>query len=247
MSSRIIDVDGVAKSFLIPSVRRDTVREHALAFFRPRAFQRLDVLRSVSFSVDRGETVGIVGRNGSGKSTLLRILCGIYRPDRGSVRVGAPVTPILELGLGWNPELDAVDNVLLLGTVLGMRLRDAHASVDEVLAFAGLDRFANMPLKHYSSGMAARLAYSVAFRAVRDILVLDEIFAVGDQEFRSRCEGRYRELRAQGRTVLIVSHDPRIITAFCDRALLLDGGRVAAAGDPADVVAAYSRLIGGTA
>jgi ABC-type polysaccharide/polyol phosphate transport system ATPase subunit len=247
MSTRIIEVSDVAKSFLIPSVRRDTVREHVLAFFRPRSFQRLDVLRSVSFSVNQGETIGIMGRNGSGKSTLLRILCGIYRPDRGSIRVRAPITPILELGLGWNPELDAVDNILLIGTVLGMPLREAHTSVDEVLAFAGLDRFANMPLKHYSSGMAARLAYSVAFRAVRDVLVLDEIFAVGDQEFRERCERRYGELKSAGHTVLIVSHDRRIITTFCDRVLLLDEGRIAATGPPQDVVTAYSRLIAGSA
>ena len=145
-----------------------------------------------------GETLGIMGRNGSGKSTLLKILCGIYRADSGTLDVRAPITPILELGLGWNPELDGVDNVLLIGTAMGLSLREAKASLDEILAFAGLERFAGMPLKHYSSGMASRLAYSVAFKAVRDVLVLDEIFAVGDQEFRARCEARYRDLHAPG-------------------------------------------------
>ncbi len=167
----VIEVRELAKSFWIPSAKRETVREHVLHAFRRRSFERLDVLRSVSFDVKAGETVGIMGANGSGKSTLLKILAGIYRADSGLLHVGAPITPILGLGLGWNPELDAVDNVLLIGTAMGMRLRDARASVDEVLAFAGVERFAGMPLKHFSSGMAARLAYSVAFKAVRDVLV----------------------------------------------------------------------------
>jgi len=155
----VIEARGLAKSFRIPSDRRETVREHVFHAFRPRSFERLDVLRSVSFEVRAGETLGIMGRNGSGKSTLLKILCGIYRADRGSLRVALPLTPILELGLGWNPELDGVDNILLIGTAMGLRLREAKAAVDEILAFAGLDRFAGLPLKHYYSGMAARMAY----------------------------------------------------------------------------------------
>jgi ABC-type polysaccharide/polyol phosphate transport system ATPase subunit len=241
-----IEVRDLAKSFWMPSAKRETIREHALHLFRRRSFERLDVLRSVSFEVRQGETVGIMGPNGSGKSTLLKILCGIYQADAGSIQVHAPITPILELGFGWNPELDAVDNVMLIGTAMGMPLREARASLDEILAFAGLERFAGMPLKHYSSGMASRLAYSVAFRAVRDILVLDEIFAVGDQEFRARCQARYRELSARGHTVLLVSHDPWTITEFCPRALLLDGGRIALDGSGAEVVAGYQRIaVGG--
>lgn len=241
----VIEVRNLAKAFWIPSAKRETVREHALHLFRPRAFERLDVLRAVSFDINKGETVGIMGRNGSGKSTLLKILCGIYRPDGGSLRIRAPITPILELGLGWNPELDAVDNVLLIGTAMGLRLREARDSLGEILAFAGLERFASMPLKHYSSGMAARLAYSVAFKAVRDVLVLDEIFAVGDQEFRARCEARYRELSAQGHTVLLVSHDARVISSFSDRALLLDGGSIVLEGSGPEVVAENARRAGG--
>ncbi len=237
----LIEARSLAKSFRIPSDRRETVREHLFNAFRPRTFERLDVLRSVTFDVQQGETLGIMGRNGSGKSTLLKILCGIYRADRGSLRVGAPITPILELGLGWNPELDGIDNILLLGTAMGLRLREAKDAVDEILAFAGLDRFANVPLKHYSSGMASRLAYSVAFKTVREVLVLDEIFAVGDAEFRERCEARYRELSAKGHTIVLVSHDPRVISTFCSRALLLDEGRVAFEGRGTDVVGEYSR------
>jgi ABC-type polysaccharide/polyol phosphate transport system ATPase subunit len=242
----IIEVRDLAKSFWIPSVKRDTVREHVLDLFRRRPVQRLDVLRSVSFEVRQGETVGIMGRNGSGKSTLLKILCGIYRADRGWLEVRADLTPILELGLGWNPELDGIDNIMLIGTVMGLRLSEARRSVDEILAFAGLERFANLELKHYSSGMAARLAYSVAFKAVREVLVLDEIFAVGDQEFRERCEARYRELSARGHTVVLVSHDPQIVSAVCDRALLLDEGRIMLDGSGPEVVEEYSRRLRGT-
>jgi len=192
--------------------------------------------------VARGERVGIMGRNGSGKSTLLKILCGIYRADRGSASVAAPVTPILELGIGWNAELDAIDNILLIGTVMGLSLREAKGSVDEILAFAGLERFARLELKHYSSGMAARLAYSVAFKAAREVLVLDEIFAVGDIGFRMRCEERYRELAAAGCTVVLVTHEPRAILGFCQRALLLEGGRIALSDTPQRVLDAYVQL-----
>ena len=241
----VIEVRQLAKSFWIPSAKRETVREHVLHVFRRRSFERLDVLRSVSFDVQAGETIGIMGRNGSGKSTLLRLLCGIYRADSGSLDVRAPLTPILELGLGWNPELDGVDNVMLIGTAMGLSLREARESLDEILHFAGLERFAALPLKHYSSGMAARLAYSVAFKAVREVLVLDEIFAVGDQAFRARCEARYRELSARGHTVVLVSHEPRIISTFCDRALLLDGGTIVLDASGAEVVAEYSRHMSG--
>jgi len=224
--SPVIEARDISKNFRIPSVRRETVREHVLGFFRPPPVEALTVLRQVSLEVHRGETVGIMGRNGSGKSTLLKILCGIYEPDSGSVVARAPVTPILELGVGWNPELHAVDNVMILGTIMGMTLREARASIAEILAFAGLEKFANLEVKYFSSGMAARLAYSVAFKAVREILVVDEIFAVGDAGFKARCEERYRELSAAGHTVILVSHDPETVSTFCNRALLLEGGRV---------------------
>ena len=235
----LIDVDGLSKTFYIPSVRRDTVREHVFGLLQPRRWEPLRVLDEVSFDLRRGETLGIMGRNGSGKSTLLRLLCGIYAPDAGSIRRHAGITPILELGVGWNVELDAIDNVYLMGTVLGLSLSDVTKSLDGILAFAELERFARLKLKHYSSGMASRLAYAVAFAAVREVLVLDEIFAVGDAGFRARCEERYRQLRDAGHTVLMVSHDPRTIGLFCDRALMLDGGRIVAEGSGTDVAARY--------
>jgi ABC-type polysaccharide/polyol phosphate transport system ATPase subunit len=235
----IIEVDAVSKGFWIPTVRRETIREHLLGMLESRRFERLHVLDRVSFGVERGEALGIMGRNGSGKSTLLKVLSGVYLPDAGQVRAHAAITPLLELGVGWNPELDAVDNVLLIGSVMGLPLKDIRRDLDEILAFAELQRFASMKLKHYSSGMAERLGYAVAFKAVRDVLVLDEIFAVGDAGFKARCERRYHELRALGHTAIIVSHDPRIIATFCDRALLLDSGRIVFEGPARDVADRY--------
>lgn len=239
----VIAVDSVSKAFRIPTVRRDTVREHVLAFFEPRAYQRLQVLDQVSFTLAPGEALGIMGRNGSGKSTLLKIVCGVYPPDRGRVVTHAAITPILELGVGWNPELDAIDNVCLIGSVMGLSLAEIRQRMDGILAFAELERFANLKLKHYSSGMASRLGYAVAFGAVRDVLVLDEIFAVGDAGFKARCEERYRELRAAGHAILLVSHDARIISTFCDRALLLEQGRIAMDGPAAAVAHHYMSLL----
>ncbi len=241
----IIEISGVSKSFVIPSARRETVREHALDFFRPRAQERLRVLDDVSFEMRRGESLGLMGRNGCGKSTLLRIVSGIYPADSGVVAVRAPVTPILELGVGWNPDLDAIDNIELLGTVMGLTLKELRAATAAILEFAGLARFAHLELRHYSSGMAARLAYAVAFRAVREVLILDEIFAVGDAEFKERCQARYRALHRAGHSMLLVSHEPRTITQFCDRALLLEGGRIVMSGPAGAVAERYLALLTG--
>jgi ABC-type polysaccharide/polyol phosphate transport system ATPase subunit len=239
VSRAVLEVEGVSKQFTIPSVRRDTVREHLFGLLRPRRFEPLVVLDGVSLKVFEGETLGIMGRNGCGKSTLLKIIAGIYEADGGVVTRHAGLTPILELGVGWNPELNAIDNVYLMGSVFGLPLGAIRRELGGILAFAELERFAELPLKHYSSGMASRLAYAVAFAAVREVLVLDEIFAVGDAGFRARCEERYRDLRAAGHTVVLVSHDPRTVATFCDRAILLEGGRVLCEGPSAKVADAY--------
>ena len=239
----LIELTGVSKSFTIPSVRRDTVREHALDFFRRRPQEKLHVLREVNLTLSKGESLGLMGRNGCGKSTLLKIISGIYTADRGSIHVRAPITPILELGVGWNPDLDAIDNIELLGTVMGLTLRELRSATDDILEFAGLERFANLELRHYSSGMASRLAYAVAFRAVREVLILDEIFAVGDAGFKERCQERYRDLHRSGHAMLLVSHDPRTVTAFCDRALLLEEGRIVMAGAADAVAARYLSML----
>jgi ABC-type polysaccharide/polyol phosphate transport system ATPase subunit len=235
----LIELQDVSKSFWIPDERRDTIREHVFGAFRPRPLRELRVLQSVSLSLRRGEALGLMGGNGAGKSTLLKILCGIYVADSGRVVANAAITPILELGVGWNPELDAVDNICLMGTVMGMSLRELRRDVDEILEFAELRPFARMHLKHYSSGMSARLAYAVAFKAVREVLVLDEVLAVGDAGFKQRCQERYRELRRRGHSAIVVSHNPDLISTFCDRALLLEGGRFVMEGSAEGVAAAY--------
>jgi ABC-type polysaccharide/polyol phosphate transport system ATPase subunit len=238
----VLDVRDVTKTFSIPATRRDTVREHVLDLFRPHPHETLSVLKGVSFTLCEGESIGIMGRNGCGKSTLLKVVSGIYPPNTGTVFVRGALTPILELGVGWNPDLDAVDNIYLLGSVMGMTLRELKGAIDEILAFAGLERFANLELRHYSSGMAARLAYSVAFRAVREVLILDEIFAVGDAGFKERCEQRYQALHAAGHAMVLVSHDLRIIRKYCARALLIDGGRIVMDGSGEEVCIEYERL-----
>ncbi len=239
----VLELSGISKAFRIPTVRRETVREHVLGALQPRRFERLQVLDDVSLAVRRGEALGIMGRNGCGKSTLLKIICGVYRPDRGRLTVAAPITPILELGVGWNPELDAVDNVCLIGSVMGLTLAQVRARMDAILSFAELERFANLRLKHFSSGMAARLGYAVAFEAVREVLVLDEIFAVGDEGFKARCEARYQALRRTGHTVVLVSHSAPAVSSFCDRAILIDAGRIVMDGLPGAVAGRYVSML----
>ena len=239
MPAPVVQMHGVFKTFSIPSIRRSTIREHMFGLFEPARIERLRVLDNVSLELQPGETLGIMGRNGCGKSTLLKVLCGVYPPDSGRVTSTSDVTPILELGVGWNPELDAIDNVYLLGAVLGLSLREIRGSLDEILAFAELERFAGLRLKYYSSGMASRLAYAVAFRAVREVLVLDEIFAVGDAGFRAKCEARYRTLHEAGHSVVIVSHDVRVVETYCTRAILMEAGRIVAEGSGTDIAAQY--------
>jgi ABC-2 type transport system ATP-binding protein len=244
VTADVLVAHGLRKAFSIPSVRRTTVREHLFGALQRRSWERLQVLDGIDLALHPGETLAVMGRNGSGKSTLLKILAGIYAPDGGRVERRAAITPILDLGVGWNPELDAIDNVYLVAAVMGMPAREIRAALDEILAFAELERFANLKLQHYSSGMAARLAYAVAFHAVREVLVLDEIFAVGDAGFRARCEARYLQLAQQGHAVLLVSHDLRIVRTYCHRAMLLEKGRVAHVGPADEVADAYLAVTG---
>jgi ABC-2 type transport system ATP-binding protein len=239
MSTPLVQLVDVSKTFKIPRVKRETVREHVFGLFDAKRFDDLRVLDRVSLALQPGETLGIMGRNGCGKSTLLKVLCGIYGVDTGRVRITAGITPILQLGVGWNPELDAIDNVYLIASVMGLSLNAIRDSLDDILAFAELQRFARLPLKHYSSGMASRLAYAVAFRAVREVLVLDEIFSVGDAGFRAKCEARYHQLHQAGHTVVIVSHDPKVVSSFCSRAILMDAGRIVFEGPGEEVAARY--------
>jgi ABC-type polysaccharide/polyol phosphate transport system ATPase subunit len=232
----ILEVNNLSKTFIIPAVRRDTVREYILNIIRSRATEKLKVLDDISFNVERGESLGIMGANGSGKSTLFKILSGIYQPDTGSVKANGQITAILELGVGWNFELDAIDNILITATLMGTTLREAKRSVNNILVFTELERFAKLKLKYYSAGMMARLAYGVAFSSVREIVMIDEVFSVGDAAFRKRCEQHFEELHSAGHTVILISHNPEVISKFCNRALLIEGGKIFA-DDRADEVA----------
>jgi ABC-2 type transport system ATP-binding protein len=240
----LIELESVSKAFWIPDEPRHTIREHVMAGFRPRPQRRLQVLDDVSLQLRRGEALGVMGANGCGKSTLLKLVCGIYLPDSGRVTARAGITPILELGVGWNPELDAVDNVYLVGALMGLSLADIRKHLDAILSFAELQPFARLRLKHFSSGMAARLAYAVAFQAVQDVLVLDEVLAVGDAGFKERCFMRYQQIRRAGHTTLVVSHAPNQIKAFCDRAVLLRNGRIVAEGTAPEVAELYMSAMG---
>ena len=236
-----IDVRGVSKSFLIPHEQRTTFKQHFLHPFRRMTFEENRALDDVTFSLDVGEFLGVIGPNGSGKSTLLKILAGIYQPDAGVVRVNGALSPFIELGVGFHPELNARDNVRINGTLLGLTRRDLARKFDEIIAFAELERFVDQKLKNYSSGMQLRLAYSIAIQVPFDILLLDEVLAVGDQSFQEKCFATFERFRDERKTMVFVSHDLVSVERFCDRALLLGSGRVQASGPPEDVIATYLR------
>ena len=205
-------------------------------------YRTLEALRKVSFDVHRGEFFGIVGRNGSGKSTLLKILASIYRPDSGSIRMAGRPAPFIELGVGFNIELTARENVILNGVMMGLSQREARRRLDAVLDFAELEEFVDLKLKNYSSGMLVRLAFSVMIQAEADILLIDEVLAVGDAAFRQKCEDVFHEMRDSGRTVVLVTHDMSSVQSFCHRAMLIDNGDLREIGDPEEVSEHYLRM-----
>jgi ABC-2 type transport system ATP-binding protein len=237
-----IDVDGVDKTFRVPKQHVNTLKERALHPFRRVEVDELHALRDVSFQVLEGEFFGIVGRNGSGKSTVLKLLAGIYARDSGRIMIAGRLTPFIELGVGFNMELTALDNVIINGVMTGLSPAQARASFDDVIAFAELEEFLDLKLKNYSSGMQVRLAFSLMVQSDAEVLLIDEVMAVGDAAFQQKCFNEFYRLRDEGRTILLVTHDMSTIERFCHRALLLDHGRIVAQGDPADVGARYLEL-----
>ena len=238
-SAAAISVDGVSKIFRLPHERRTTLKEYFLHPLRRSAYEEQQALRDVSFRVEPGEFFGIIGPNGSGKSTVLKIISGIYRHDEGDVRVNGLLSPFIELGVGFNPELTARDNIRINGTLLGLDRRQLQARFDEIVAFCELERFIDQKLKNYSSGMQVRLAYSIAIQVDFDILLLDEVLAVGDASFQQKCFGTFERFREEGKTVVLVTHNLPLIERFADRAVLLLDGRVRAIGTPGDVISRY--------
>ncbi|MDP2709994.1 MAG: ABC transporter ATP-binding protein [Solirubrobacteraceae bacterium] len=233
---------GVAKTFRLPTEQVSTLKERVLHPARRQRFDVLRALRDVSFEVGRGEVFGIVGRNGSGKSTLMKCLAGIYKADVGEMWLRGRMAPFIELGVGFNPDLTAHDNVLINAVMLGLTPDEARARYGAIMDFAELHEFAELKLKNYSSGMQVRLAFSVMVHVDADLLLIDEVLAVGDAAFQQKCYDVLDRARNEGRTILLVTHDMGQVQRFCDRALLLDRGRVVAIDESRRVARAYTHL-----
>ena len=240
----VIRVSHVSKDFVLPHEKITTVKGLFTTLFRRRIKTKgtQHALRDISFEVKQGEFFGIVGRNGSGKSTMLKMLASIYQPTSGSITTRGKLVPFIELGVGFNPELTGRENVYLNGAMMGFSQKETDAMYDDIVTFAELSDFMDQKLKNYSSGMQVRLAFSVAVKAQADILVVDEVLAVGDTDFQRKCFEYFRSLKRDKKTVVFVSHDMNAVREFCDRAVLIEKSQLVASG-PADKIAAqYSQL-----
>jgi ABC-type polysaccharide/polyol phosphate transport system ATPase subunit len=234
-----IVVDHVSKQYRIPREQYHTLKERALHAFRRTRYETLDGLDDVSFSVQPGEFFGVVGRNGSGKSTLLKCIAGIYQVDRGAISVNGHMSTFIELGVGFNGDLAAYDNVVLNAILLGLSPTEARERAERIIEFAELQEFADLKLKNYSSGMYVRLAFAVMAHVDADVLLIDEVLAVGDAAFQQKCYREFERMRDEGRTILFVTHDMEAVNRFCHRALLLERGRVIKMGEPPEVSGEY--------
>ncbi|NLC31599.1 MAG: ABC transporter ATP-binding protein [Candidatus Moranbacteria bacterium] len=234
-----IKVEHVSKTFRIPHEKITSLRGAVVSAYKKKGYEEFKALDDVSFEVKKGEFFGVIGRNGSGKSTLLKILAGIYQADKGKVRVHGMISPFLELGIGFNPELSGRDNIYLNATVLGMTKKQIDKKFDSIVKFSELERFIDQKLKNYSSGMQVRLAFSVSIHANRDILLMDEVLAVGDSNFQSKCLEEFNKYRDMGRTVVIVTHDIAVVERYCDRAILLRNGKIVKIGKADEVTTKY--------
>lgn len=238
-----IQVKDIHKSFKLPHESHSGVKQLLINAFRRdkrKGYENQQVLRGISFDIYKGDFFGIVGRNGSGKSTLLKILAGIYTPDSGGISVNGTLVPFIELGVGFNPELSGRDNVYLNGALLGFSKLEMDSMYREIVEFAELERFMDQKLKNYSSGMQVRLAFSIAIRADSDILILDEVLAVGDAAFQQKSFNFFEKIKRSGKTIVLVTHDMASVNRFCNRALLIDKGRVKVMGSPDEVAEQYT-------
>jgi ABC-type polysaccharide/polyol phosphate transport system ATPase subunit len=238
----VIEVRDLEKVFRIPNQRVDSLKERAAHPLTRRTYRELHALQGVSFDVRLGEFFGIVGRNGSGKSTLLKLMASIYRADGGRIRMAGRLAPFIELGVGFNPELTSRENVVLNGVLMGLSRQEARRRLGAVLAFAELEEFADLKLKNYSSGMMVRLAFAVMVEADADIMLIDEVLAVGDAAFAQKCVDVFRARRDSGKTVVLVTHDMATVQSFCDRAMLIHDGELRYIGDPEEAALRYYRL-----
>lgn len=240
----VIRVKNIHKSFKLPIERAWGLKQAIFNRIKGvKGYTEYKVLKGISFEVNKGDFLGIVGRNGSGKSTLLKILSGIYRPEKGSVEIDGSLVPFIELGVGFNYELTGRENVYLNGALLGFSNEEMDKMYEEIVEFAELKDFMDQKLKNYSSGMQVRLAFSVAIRARGDILILDEVLAVGDAAFQQKCNDYFESLKGE-QTVILVTHSMENVKKFCNRAILIEDGKILEEGDPEKVAKAYQGLWG---
>jgi ABC-type polysaccharide/polyol phosphate transport system ATPase subunit len=230
-----IKVENISKTFRIPHEKISTLKGAFVSALKSHEVEEFKALDDVSFEVKKGEFFGIIGRNGSGKSTLLKILAGIYQPSKGEVKVNGLISPFLELGIGFNPELSGRDNVYLNAAVLGLTHKQINEKFDDIVEFSELRRFIDQKVKNYSSGMQVRLMFSTAIHANREILLMDEVLAVGDSNFQSKCMEEFNEYKDAGKTVILVTHDIAMVQRYCDRAMLMRNGKIEMIGDPQKV------------
>jgi ABC-2 type transport system ATP-binding protein len=243
MADPVIRVRDVSKDFMLPHLLHTTIKSKVIHVFRgSRKIETQHALENINFDVQPGEFLGIVGRNGSGKSTLLKVLAHIYRPTSGTVEVRGRLVPFIELGVGFHPELTGRENVYLNGALLGFSTREIDTMYDDIVAFAELEESMDQKLKNYSSGMQVRIAFSVATRAKADILLIDEVLAVGDIAFQQKCYEHFRALKQAGTTIVFVTHDMKSMQEFCDRALLIEGRSILFEGSPTETAARYLEL-----
>ncbi len=238
-SDLAICVRNISKQFLIPHERQNTLGGSFVNIFKKNPSELFFALKDISFEVKKGEFFGIIGRNGCGKSTLLKILAGVYINDSGSVKINGLISPFLELGIGFNPELSGRDNVYLNATVLGLCKKEIDEKFASIVAFSELERFIDQKIKNYSSGMQVRLAFSVAIHSNREILLMDEVLAVGDINFQAKCLKEFEYYKQIGKTIILVTHDIAIAKKYCDRIMLLRNGEVSKIGETEEVVDEY--------
>jgi ABC-2 type transport system ATP-binding protein len=232
-------VNKVSKHFLLPHQKKSTLKAFFINPFSKFDNEKQTAFKDISFDIKKGDFFGIVGRNGSGKSTLLKCIAGVYATDSGSITVDGKLVPFIELGVGFNPELSGRDNVFLNGALLGFSRKEITKMYDEIVEFAELEKFMDQKLMNYSSGMQVRLAFSIAIRARADILLLDEVLAVGDTAFQQKCFDYFEQLKKEKRTIILVTHGMDAVKRFCNRAMLLDGGRIKLIGSPDEVADMY--------
>ncbi len=239
-----VSVRSVSKNFRLPHEKSNSIKSSATNLFRKknRTIDTQHALKDISFDINRGEFFGILGRNGSGKSTMLKILAGIYQPTKGNVHVEGKLVPFIELGVGFNPELTGRENVYLNGALLGFSRQEIAGMYDDIVAFAELEKFMDQKLKNYSSGMQVRLAFSVATRAKADVLLIDEVLAVGDADFQRKCFEYFKKLKAGNTTVIFVTHDMNAVKEYCDRAVLIENSEVVEIGKASKIANMYTRL-----